>query len=53
MALFLVCNVCVSRKNSEIVASGGTTYIEPNWGIEMSRLSPRVYSYSLREKQSE
>ncbi|MGC2515637.1 MAG: DUF3883 domain-containing protein [Terriglobales bacterium] len=53
LALFLVYNVDVSRKNGKNVTSGGVTYIEPNWVIDMPRLSPLGYSYSLPEKRSE
>ena len=52
MALFLVYNVCVSREADKIVTSGGKTYVEPNWGIDTSRLSPLGYSYVLKEKLS-
>jgi hypothetical protein len=53
MALFLVYDVDVSRENSRIVTSSGVTYIVPHWVIEMPRLSPLGYSYSLPEKRSE
>jgi len=52
MALFLVYNVCVSRETDKIVTSCGETYVEPNWGIDTSRLSPLGYSYVLKEKLS-
>jgi hypothetical protein len=53
MGLFLVSNVDVSKKDGEVVVSGGVTHCEPNWVIEMARLSPLGYSYSLTEKQAE
>jgi hypothetical protein len=51
MALFLVYNVDVSRENGESVTSGGATYVESNWVIDMSCLASLGYSYSLPEKQ--
>lgn len=53
MALFLVYNIEASKKNGEIVTSGGTTHLDLNWVIDEARLSPLGYSYSLPEKQAE
>jgi hypothetical protein len=52
IALFLVYNIEVSKKNGEIVTSGGATHIDLNWVIDEARLSPLGYSYSLPEEQS-
>jgi hypothetical protein len=51
MALFLVYNIEISKKDGEIVASGGTTHLDMNWVIDEARLSPLGYSYSVPEKQ--
>ena len=53
MALFLVSNVDVSAKDGKVFASGGVTHVEPNWVIDMSRLSPLGYSYSLPQKREQ
>jgi hypothetical protein len=53
MALFLVYNIEISKKDGEILASGGTTHLDLNWVIDEACLSPLGYSYSLPEKQAE
>lgn len=51
IALFLVSNIEVSRKDGKIVTRGGTMHLTPKWVIDKSRLSPLGYSYSLPEKR--
>jgi hypothetical protein len=46
-------NVDVSAKDGKVFAGGGVTHVEPNWVIDMSRLSPLGYSYSLPEKREQ
>jgi Protein NO VEIN, C-terminal/EVE domain len=53
MALFLVYNIEVSKKDGEIITSGGSTHIDLDWFIDHARLSPLGYSYSLSGKQAE
>ena len=51
IALFLLSNIEVSRKDGKIVTRGGTMHLTPKWVIDKSRLSPLGYSYSLLEKR--
>jgi Domain of unknown function (DUF3883)/EVE domain len=52
MALFVLHDVTISRVNGNIVPNGGIARIEPNWVIDVSRLSSLGYSYVLPEEKS-